>query len=145
MQLTADLFKVRCSDAMCERSAPAEWIGQVDAVDVSPARPLHGERGCCRAQTAPRSRPPRRRLETVAGLTVYSSTRHPPWRAAYTGVYLSGQKGRTVNPLALPSQVRILPRPLVLNRQDLQTHSLRQRHLLSKLKPIQILLIFSKA
>jgi hypothetical protein len=31
---------------------------------------------------------------------------------AYTGVYLSGQKGRTVNPLALPSQVRILPRPM---------------------------------
>src|SRR5882724_10492430 len=28
-----------------------------------------------------------------------------------TGAYLSGQKGRTVNPLALPSQVRILPRP----------------------------------
>src|SRR5436305_418070 len=35
--------------------------------------------------------------------------------AAHQGVYPSGQRGRAVNPLAQPTEVRILPPPLLLS------------------------------
>ena len=92
----------------------SSFMSATDAVGLFPSTPSPAVAGCC---SAARSRPTTRCSRAILFQVESPRTRrrscHPlNARLGATAGFPSGQRGRAVNPLAQPSQVRILPPPL---------------------------------